>query len=139
MKEKIKMNRGLKSYTKQLTETVGNAGSVNINLNNDDANLIMTLPLLSSIGNNAPINLSLIYNHQNKDETGIFGKGIRLNLYSRLLRRYGEYIVVNSDGSQDSYSTKESENPETGSKIIYYEETNSASEYEELVEIFDSL
>lgn len=69
------MNTGLKNYTKQLTQTVGNVADVSVNINEEDANLIMSLPLLKTIGL-SPIDLSLIFNYQNKNEDGLFGKGI---------------------------------------------------------------
>lgn len=64
------MNTGLKNYTKQLTQTVGNVADVSVNINEEDANLIMSLPLLKTIGL-SPIDLSLIFNYQNKNEDGL--------------------------------------------------------------------
>ena len=77
------MNRGLKNYTKQLTQTVGNAGTVSVNINKNDANMHIVLPVLKTIGL-APIDLKLIYNYQDRNVDGLFGKGFKLNFYSKL-------------------------------------------------------
>lgn len=52
------MNRGLKNYTKQLTQTVGNAGTVSVNIKKNDANMHIVLPVLKTIGL-APIDLKM--------------------------------------------------------------------------------
>lgn len=75
------MNKGLKNYTKQFTEKVGDV-TTNVNLFKDDANLHITVPLLSTSGL-SPFSSCLIYNHQDKDENGIFGKGFRLNFFAQ--------------------------------------------------------
>ncbi len=58
------MNKGLKSYTKQLTNQIGSA-TVNVNLFKNDANMHITIPLLSTTGLSA-FSASLVYNHQSK-------------------------------------------------------------------------
>ena len=70
-------NKGLKSNTKQFTQTVGNVG-ISVNLCKEDANLHITLPLLKSTGP-SPIQTSLIYNYQNRNESAFFGQGFKLN------------------------------------------------------------
>ena len=82
--------------------------------------------------------LYYLYNHQNREDDGIFGKGIRLNYYSKVVCGIGEYILKNADGSEDIYSNDESFNEETGSKIVYNEETNSNSEYYELIDKYEN-
>ena len=67
------MNLGLKNYTKQLTHEIG-VCSTHLNLNNEDNNLHISLPLISSIGP-SPITLSLIYNYQDQQKDSFFGKG----------------------------------------------------------------
>ena len=74
------MNLGLKNYTKQLIHEIG-VCSTHLNLNSEDNNLHISLPLISSIGP-SPITLSLIYNYQDQEEDSFFGKGFKLNLYS---------------------------------------------------------
>ena len=55
-------NKGLKSYTKQQSFTVGNIKGFT-NLYNNDANLNIILPIFKTVGYSA-IDLSLIYNQQ---------------------------------------------------------------------------
>ena len=43
------MNRGLKNYTKQIQENVNNV-IINVNLNEEDNNVILQIPLLETIG-----------------------------------------------------------------------------------------
>ena len=106
------MNRGLKNYTKQITQTVGNAGTVSVNINKSDANMHMVLPILKTIGL-APIDLSIIYDHQSKDEKGLFGKGFRLNFNSKIIDEGSGVIKIrNADGSVDKYINGE-QNKET--------------------------
>lgn len=120
-------NKGLKNYTKQLTHMIGNAGKANINLNYNDANIIFVLPLIKTIGT-SPIELSLIYNHQNRDENLLFGSGMRLNLYAKVLEIDGGYALHHADGSIDYfYEEEEYKNKETQStltKVIDDEEEN---------------
>ena len=61
------MNNGLKNYTKQIRLTVGNAAETSININKEDANLHISLPLITTIGLN-PIETILTFNLQDKDE-----------------------------------------------------------------------
>ena len=97
------MNKGLKSYTKQISQTIGNAGTISININKNDANMHMILPLASSIGF-APIELSLIYNHQDRNEDGLFGKGFKMNLFSHITDNGSTISIENADGSVDNYT-----------------------------------
>ena len=94
-------NKGLKSYTKQVTGSVGSIG-YNVNVNNNDSNLILTIPLLTSGGVN-PIGLSLIYNHQNRNDVSKFGSGIVTNYDTKLIELSGIVNVHNADGSVDNF------------------------------------
>ena len=99
------MNLGLKNYTKQLTHEIG-VCSTHLNLNNEDNNLHISLPLISSIGP-SPITLSLIYNYQDQEEDSFFGKGFKLNLYSKITQYKDYFEVKNADGSIDIYTKNE--------------------------------
>ena len=68
------INQGLKLYTKQLCQSVGDSAELSINLNKENANLIIAFPLLKTVGNSG-IELSLLYNYQNRNELGYFGSG----------------------------------------------------------------
>lgn len=94
-------NRGLKDYTGMLkTELASGAGFINVNKN--DANLLFLLPLFN-IRHPKILNLSLVYNYQQRNETSLFGKGFKLNLYTEINMVGNHYEVKNSDGSIDSY------------------------------------
>ena len=73
-------NKGLKEYTKQISQTVGDVAKVFVNVNKADANMHIVIPLLTTLGPN-PIDLSLIWNYQDKDRMGYFGKGCNINLF----------------------------------------------------------
>ena len=126
------MNKGLKNYTKQLTQEVGGA-SCSVNLNKEDANLHITLPLIKTIGHD-PIDLSLIFNLQDYLNTSLplsfFGKGAKLNLYTRIIEQ-GNYIgIVNADGSTDGYSSSNNYlNVENNTKVIRKTDSNSTQYY----------
>ncbi len=109
------MNRGLKSYTKQLTQEVGSAKAC-VNIYENDANMHIMLPLIKTLGN-FPIDLNLIYTHQNINVTDKhFGKGFKLNCCS-LVSFVGDDIIIQSaDGSKDLYKN-EVFNAETGLKV----------------------
>ena len=95
-------NKGLKSYTKQVG---GSVGIINyyVNVNKEDSNLILDIPVLESGGIN-PINLSLIYNHQNRAITSKYGAGINTSYDYKLNEIDSNTInITNPDGSIDSY------------------------------------
>ena len=95
-------NKGLKSYTKQIG---GSVGIINyyVNVNKEDSNLILDIPVLESGGIN-PINLSLIYNHQNRAITSKYGAGINTSYDYKLNEIDSNTInITNPDGSIDSY------------------------------------
>ena len=96
------MNQGLKSYTKQFTHNVSGVGTLLFNMCGAAKNMHMIIPLISTVGH-SPINLSLIYNEQDKDVTGQFGKGFRLNTFQKLSSTNEGYEILNADGSTDKY------------------------------------
>lgn len=74
------MSLGLKKYTHQLEQELVDA---KFNVNTCDLNLIGVINVLATSGI-APINLNLIFNLENKDEDGLFGKGFKLDLYKKI-------------------------------------------------------
>ena len=96
------MNKGLKSYTKQITQSIDKLVTGSININEKDANLHIIFPLLSTGGLN-PIETKLIFDYQNIDKIGFFGKGVNINYFARI-DYDGEYAYIfNSDGSIDEF------------------------------------
>ncbi len=111
------MNKGLKKYTKQISQTIGNAGSASVNLNENDANMHIVLPLLSTKGLDT-FETSLIFNLQNANEDGIFGKGFKLNYYSKISDDQTNVFITNADGSTDEYlNAKKLKNEETNMTV----------------------
>ena len=55
------MNNGLKSFTKQINLSINDLVDTYVNINKDDANFHIVVPLIKSIGL-CPIDLKLIYN-----------------------------------------------------------------------------
>ncbi len=96
------INQGLKLYTKQLCQSVGDSAELSINLNKENANLIIAFPLLKTVGNSG-IELSLLYNYQNRNELGYFGSGMRLNFFAKVTEINGGYALHNADGSIDYF------------------------------------
>lgn len=96
------MNKGLKNYTKQISLAVGNAAEVSINTNKKDANLHITLPLITTVGL-CPIETSLVFNLQDSNDIELFGKGCKLNFYSKITTASNKNIIKNFDGSTDEY------------------------------------
>ncbi|MDE6407790.1 MAG: hypothetical protein K2K50_04220, partial [Anaeroplasmataceae bacterium] len=127
-------NQGLRKCIQQKQVNIGGATAY-VNTYSEDANLILSLPLFSTVGF-APIDLNLIYNHQNKNEQELFGKGFKLNYYKKL-----EYVsttqirLTNPDGSVEMYTLKDGYyiNSETHLKILrhydYDEESGSTTYY----------
>lgn len=96
------MNKGLKNYTKQIKKSLDDSGDIYVNVCKQDANVHAIIPLLSSVGP-TPIETSLIFNYQNRNDTGIFGKGVKLNWYGKVCKSGDGAIVKNADGSQDAF------------------------------------
>ncbi len=95
-------NKGLKSYTKQVEGSVGGSLHYFINANVNDANLIFTLPLISTLGENT-ISLNLFYNHQNRNNTFYYGNGFKSNFEKGLCDYESSIELQNSDGSIDKF------------------------------------
>ena len=95
-------NKGLKEYTKQISQTIGDVAKVSVNVNKEDANLHILIPLFETLGPN-PINLSLIYNYQDRDRIGHFGKGCNINTYRDFSDNENYISVKEADGSYLSY------------------------------------
>lgn len=112
------MNQGLKGYTKQFTHNVSGVGRLAFNMCGAAKNMHMIIPLISTVGH-SPINLSLIYNEQDKDVSGQFGKGFRLNTFQKLSSIDEGYEILNADGSTDKYlESNNYYNKETGFTLI---------------------
>lgn len=93
------MSLGLKKYTHQLEQELSDA---KFSVNTCDLNLIGVINVLSTSGI-APINLNLIFNLENKDEDGLFGKGFKLDLYKKIESIGRNFKITNADGSVDNY------------------------------------
>ncbi len=135
------MNKGLKSYTKQLNLSVGSINTYT-NLYSGDANFIFTLPILTTVGK-APISVGLLFNKQKENEIGMFGKGMKLNYEKKLKYVNSTTInITNVDGTVDVYTLDEAagyyNNVETGLKIEHWsdydEETSDTTDYFKLVD-----
>lgn len=110
-------NKGLKAYTKQITQSLSDLAEMSINLNKNDSNLHINIPLISSVGLNQ-IKTSLIFNYQDMGISGLFGHGFKLNYFAKLNELLDKYTINNADGSTDEYLASESyENKETKLKI----------------------
>ena len=123
------MNQGLKSYTKQFTHEVSGVGTLSFNMCGAAKNMHMLIPLISTVGHN-PINLSLIYNEQDKEVSGQFGKGFRLNLFKKLTQTSTGYEVQNADGSVDQYLTSNNYyNEETECSMMFSTDSQGVVHY----------
>ena len=110
-------NKGLKNYTKQISQSLGDLAQISVNVNKNDANLHFIIPLLSTVGLN-PIDARLIFNLQDAYSDGFFGKGFRLNFNNKLITNSSFIRIRNCDGSFDDYLASNSfENDETQMKI----------------------
>lgn len=110
-------NKGLKAYTKQITQSLSDLAEMSINLNKNDSNLHINIPLISSVGLNQ-IKTSLVFNYQDIGISGLFGHGFKLNYFAKLSELSDRYTIKNADGSTDEYLASESyENKETKLKI----------------------
>ena len=96
------MNKGLKNYTKQISKSLDGTGEVYVNINKNDANAHVVIPLLTSVGQ-VSISTSLIFDYQNRNVVGMFGKGVKLNWYGKVSRSASGVHISNADGSQDTF------------------------------------
>ena len=109
-------NVGLKSYTKQLTESLDNGSTVYINLNQNDANTIIEIPLFTAFFEK-PFDLSILYNYKDLTDQGYFGVGSRLNILKSIFISANTITITNSDGSKDYYNGYGTVNEETNMKV----------------------
>ncbi|MDE7263687.1 MAG: hypothetical protein K2N64_03385, partial [Anaeroplasmataceae bacterium] len=99
-------NKGLKSYTKQISQTIGDVAKGFVNVNKEDANMHLIIPLFTTLGPN-PMELSLIWNNQDKDKIGAFGKGFRPSVYYDIKEVNSTKIeVTEADGSTLEYEKR---------------------------------
>ena len=95
-------NKGLKSYNKFIDGKIWNLIQYAINVNNNDANMHLTIPLIETIGVN-PVSVGLYYNHQYKNYTYGYGKGM-WDSFNISTTDYETSINVNNvDGTSDFY------------------------------------
>lgn len=133
------MNKGLKKYTKQISLTVGNAAETSINVNKKDANLHISLPLITTIGL-CPIETSLTFNVQDKGESDLFGKGFKLNFFNRITSSGTTIKVKNSDGSTDEYnSVNDYKNKETNLEVRKIIDDNYGDYHYEMKDKYDNV
>jgi len=111
------MNQGIRSYCKLLTQDIGNAGKGFVNVNPTNANLHLVIPIFTTPGL-APIALSLIYSHADQNETGDFGKGVKLNFFKQFALSSDKNTITmkNSDGSTDAFTWN---NVNTNPRVYY--------------------
>lgn len=92
------MNKGLNKKTTQYTTGIGDI-SVLSNLYKYDGNVHIVMPLMTTFGSRG-LDISLIYNSQDKNEISEFGYGVKLNLYNELKNISVDYINVKSSDGQ---------------------------------------
>ena len=120
------MSYGLKKYTHQLNQEVLDA---NFSVNTCDLNLIGQVPLIESSGK-APINLNLVFNLERYNENGLFGKGFKLDLYTKISMDGNDFKIENADGSEDIYYASNGYyNKETKIKLTEETEDGDVSNY----------
>ncbi len=133
------MNNGLKNYTKQIRLTVGNAAETSININKEDANLHISLPLITTIGLN-PIETILTFNLQDKDEIDLFGKGFKLNFFNKVTSSGTTIKVKNSDGTIDEYKSEDNyKNKETGLEVKKIDDDNYGAYHYEMKDKYGNI
>ena len=113
-------NTGLKEYNSFLDFSVGGL-AIKINLSSVNRDFFILSPLTLQIGR-MPLDLSILYSHNNQNEVEEFGKGIRCSLYKRIDSSNTSYWdVYNSDFSIDRYNkvnTNQYKNVQTGNLLF---------------------
>ena len=94
-------NKGLKSYTKQISGNIGLI-SYNVNVYSDDSNLVLTIPLINLDEGN-PVGLSLIYNYLGNN-TSLFGLKNRNNFEYKLIKGSSTHKIINPDQTEDTFT-----------------------------------
>ena len=96
------MNRGKDLLYNQLIDTIDYFGDYYLDLNNNDNNIILDLPILNTIFND--MNISIIYNHQKKNEIKDLGEGFKLNHYMTCSGNINSFIIERNDSTIDIIS-----------------------------------
>ena len=93
-------NKGLRSYTKNLQQSLSCGAGVSINLNSNDRNTITHLPL-TNVMNKCPFSFGLIYNNLTTGLPSYFGSKTCLDglIYLSVLNTVAK--VYFSDGTYD--------------------------------------
>ncbi len=112
-------NKGLKNYCKFLTHSLSNLVKTSVNINKNDANFHITILLVETVGS-GQIKTCLIYNYQNKSEKELFGKGFKLNYFTKVTIDKDKISVINSDGSTDFYPKPDFKNLETQAEAYHF-------------------
>lgn len=92
------MNQGKKTNTQQMKQKIGEVAEGYVNVNKRDANLHIVIPLVKTLGPN-PMEIELIYNEQDKEELGHFGKGVQISTYKNITDQESYISVKEADGS----------------------------------------
>ena len=79
-----------KDYKKYLDFSCDKAGKVYVNVCGSDANFYHFIPL-NEYADCDITNIGLVYSYNDKNTNGIFGKGFRLSIFSRL-----EHVSIDS-------------------------------------------
>src|SRR5690554_6663817 len=117
------MNKGIRNYCKFISQSIGSAGDVFLNVNKSDANMHVNIPLYQSNGYN-PINLNLMLTLSELEEKKDFGMGTQINFFKRFF-----YTIPNEEEEQGEQEEEEDEEDEfviyahnwDGSYDYYYE------------------
>lgn len=110
-----------------------------ININKEDANLYISLPLITTIGLN-PIETILTFNLQDKDEVDLFGKGFKLNFFNKVTSSGTTIKVKNSDGTIDEYKSEDSyKNKETGLEVKKIDDDNYGAYHYEMKDKYGNI
>lgn len=102
-------NKGLKEYTKQISQTIGDVAKVSVNVNKADANMHILIPLIETLGPNS-LDVSLIFNYQDINKDRAFGKGCTINTFKDIRYSGSTIQVIEADGSSITYLLDKNEN-----------------------------
>ena len=119
------MNQGKKTNTQQMKQKIGEVAEGYVNVNKRDANLHIVIPLVKTLGPN-PMEIELIYNEQDKEELGHFGKGVQISTYKNITDQESYISVKEADGSYTRYNKKEDG--------IYQSEENTITLHKQIIE-----
>ena len=95
-------SRGIRDFCKYISQTVDSAAEVMINVNNNDANMHINIPLYQSNAK-VPNSLGLMFTLSEKEnDLDCFGKGTYLNYYKEF-SYFGGKTCKNQDGSMTTF------------------------------------